>query len=169
MNIRRECDSIEKRLNMDKHALNYENIEKYFRFQSEVDQIINGVESFLEDHKEWFDDYPLLVNPYAFALAVRHQESGRTGLEFGVMNQAARVDLRTQLLWFMYTLRNDTKRYYDDTLINVGGRKRDDFGNDFLSYFAAKYCPIGAANDPTNLNIHWEPNVRRFYSLYKQK
>ena len=33
---------------------------------------------------------------------------------------------------------------------------------DFLSFLASRYCPIGAENDPTNLNRHWIKNVRFF-------
>lgn len=30
---------------------------------------------------------------------------------------------------------------------------------DFLDYLRDRYAPLGAANDPTNLNVHWLPNV----------
>jgi hypothetical protein len=30
---------------------------------------------------------------------------------------------------------------------------------DFLTYLASKYCPVGAANDPTGLNKNWLKNV----------
>ena len=32
----------------------------------------------------------------------------------------------------------------------------------FLSFLAARYAPIGAENDPKNLNAHWLKNVRFF-------
>ncbi len=33
----------------------------------------------------------------------------------------------------------------------------------FLAYLGGKYCPVGATNDPNNLNINWTRNV--FYWL----
>ena len=44
--------------------------------------------------------------------------------------------------------------------------KRRDFlaagcpGGDFLAYFASKWAPRGATNDPHDLNANWLPNVR---------
>jgi hypothetical protein len=32
----------------------------------------------------------------------------------------------------------------------------------FLNYLASKYAPIGAGNDPTNLNRNWLKNVSHF-------
>ena len=32
----------------------------------------------------------------------------------------------------------------------------------FLHYLASKYAPIGANNDPRNLNNHWEKNVKYY-------
>lgn len=33
---------------------------------------------------------------------------------------------------------------------------------DFILYLSRSYCPIGAKNDPTGLNVHWVKNVRYF-------
>lgn len=33
---------------------------------------------------------------------------------------------------------------------------------DFISYLGARYCPVGAKNDPKGLNKNWIKNVRRF-------
>lgn len=35
---------------------------------------------------------------------------------------------------------------------------------DFLAYLQGRYCPIGAANDPTGLNKNWLSNVKQIYS-----
>lgn len=32
----------------------------------------------------------------------------------------------------------------------------------FIDYLASRYAPIGAENDPTNLNRHWKKNVLFF-------
>lgn len=36
--------------------------------------------------------------------------------------------------------------------------------NGFLTFLAARYAAIGAANDPTNLNKNWLRNVTKFYN-----
>lgn len=36
---------------------------------------------------------------------------------------------------------------------------------DFISFLAKSYCPIGAKNDPTGLNKNWVSNVKRFYNV----
>ncbi len=37
----------------------------------------------------------------------------------------------------------------------------------FISYLSKTYCPIGAANDPKNLNSNWVKNVTFFYNKSK--
>jgi hypothetical protein len=37
---------------------------------------------------------------------------------------------------------------------------------DFVTFLGSRYCPVGAKNDPTGLNINWTQNVRWF--LYHQ-
>ena len=38
-----------------------------------------------------------------------------------------------------------------------------DGSGDFIVFLGSRYCPIGAANDPTGLNKNWVKNVRYFY------
>ena len=33
---------------------------------------------------------------------------------------------------------------------------------DYLEFLASRYCPIGAPDDPTGLNVNWLKNVRYF-------
>ena len=35
---------------------------------------------------------------------------------------------------------------------------------DFIHFLSLTYCPIGASNDPSGLNIHWERNVKSLYT-----
>lgn len=35
--------------------------------------------------------------------------------------------------------------------------------SDFIVYLSKTYCPIGAKNDPTGLNVNWVKNVRYYY------
>jgi len=34
---------------------------------------------------------------------------------------------------------------------------------DFIHFLSLTYCPINAKNDPLNLNVHWEKNVKYYY------
>lgn len=40
---------------------------------------------------------------------------------------------------------------------------------DFISFLGSRYCPIGASNDPHNLNKNWVSNVKYFYLTNKSK
>jgi len=53
------------------------------------------------------------------------------------------------------TIRNNRKRYKD-----YGHKKYDTY----LKFLASRYAPIGAENDPTNLNENWLKNVKYFLS-----
>lgn len=48
---------------------------------------------------------------------------------------------------------------------------RDWNGNgDFIAFLGNRYCPVGAANDPTSLNRNWIHNVKSFLPAeYKNK
>ena len=35
---------------------------------------------------------------------------------------------------------------------------------DFISFLGSRYCPVGASNDPTGLNVNWIKNVTYFYN-----
>lgn len=144
--------------------VNMENVRIHFKFLDEIETIFNVVEAYLETYKNTLNQYPLLVNPYAFMLAVRMCEQGKKGREFGVLAQGAiDTDLETQAEWTMSTLVKDNKRWHTDTLAN--GKKKSDYTG-FIFYFADKWCPIGADNDPNNLNQNWLPNFQKYYSLF---
>lgn len=38
------------------------------------------------------------------------------------------------------------------------------FAETFIRFLAARWAPIGADNDPTNLNVHWAKNVLAIYA-----
>lgn len=54
---------------------------------------------------------------------------------------------------FVSLLKN---RYFDKGLITI-------------ETIGAVYCPIGASNDPTGVNVHWIPNVTKYYNNYLNK
>ncbi len=51
------------------------------------------------------------------------------------------------------TIRNNRKRYEE------WGHKKFDT---YLQFLSSRYAPIGAENDPTNLNQYWLGNVKSF-------
>jgi hypothetical protein len=58
------------------------------------------------------------------------------------------------------TIRNNRKRYAD-----YGYKQYDTY----LEFLASRYAPIGASNDPTNLNKNWLKNVKYFLLDKKTK
>jgi len=40
--------------------------------------------------------------------------------------------------------------------------RRSGLKTPFLAFLGASYCPVGALNDPHNLNINWQRNVLYF-------
>ena len=38
--------------------------------------------------------------------------------------------------------------------------------NDFITFLGSRYAPVGADNDPHNLNAHWVRNVKFFYNQF---
>lgn len=150
-----------KRKESREYPINAEAVRRFFKFPNEVSFILRKVDGFVGAHP----DVEIPVNPYAFALAVRQQEAGRPGLEFGVMHpDALDTDLETQLEWFLATLLRDAMRWNGGFLWM--GWKKEEF-KDFIEYFARKYAPVGAENDPQGLNRFWEQNVRYYYNLFK--
>lgn len=57
------------------------------------------------------------------------------------------------------TIRNNRKRYAD------WGYK---LFPTYLEFLASRYAPIGASNDPKNLNVNWLKNVRWFLKNEKK-
>lgn len=94
------------------------------------------------------NEYNLNKEETALLFAIRKAENGKTPKEFGVLNkQAMRFkdpvkSLECQARWCAGTIK---KRYKGD-----------------LEAFGARYCPVGAENDPTGLNKNWVKNVKNF-------
>lgn len=61
---------------------------------------------------------------------------------------------------------------YNDGLngfVNLLKNRYFDKGLDTIEKIGAVYCPVGASNDPTGVNVHWIPNVTKFYNEYLSK
>lgn len=42
-------------------------------------------------------------------------------------------------------------------------------GLNTIEQIGAKYCPVGATNDPLGVNVYWVPNVTKYYNEYVSK
>lgn len=123
-----------------------------------TDEYVAKYENIVERHK--------YINLYALMLAVRRQENGRPGLEFGVM-AAKDTDLEEQARWAIVTFIKNIQRWER----KEGGWKTK-FTNpeqDYIAFLGNRWCPVGAANDPLGLNKYWIPNVQQLYKLYKKE
>lgn len=78
-------------------------------------------------------------------MCVRVAENGREGREYGVLTPQAmnRFDDGSQLIQARWAAGTIKKRLPNSTHIKE---------------FASRWCPIGAKNDPNNLNKHWVGN-----------
>ena len=50
-----------------------------------------------------------------------------------------------------------------DPWTGEGGSRRYCYSSDFVARLGSHWAPIGAANDPRNLNLNWVPNVLAAY------
>ena len=83
--------------------------------------------------------------------AIRYSENGGKGREYGIIHKRCPKTYRDQAGWCAATVQKDYDRW-----IKAGSKGR------FLVYLGAKYCPVGAKNDPNGLNKYWVKNVTKF-------
>ncbi len=129
----------------DKEELHLES----FSFPDEIPTIMKIAREYFDNGKL---EYP--VNPYALLFAIREAEKGRKGFEFGIII-AKNTDLETQCRYACETIVNNVKRFH-----------RQIGENDFITFLGSRYAPVGADNDPHNLNAHWVRNVKFFYNQF---
>lgn len=120
----------------------------------------------------WSIEYPQIeqaaanygVDPY-FIAAIRHAENGAAGLEFG--DEAARGGTYwAQLIGACATVRNKLVEYIGNPfdLAQSGPVKRLVYSKGFIAWFANKYAPVGAVNDPNGVNVNWPNNAMLAYA-----
>lgn len=56
-----------------------------------------------------------------------------------------------------------------DHFVNILKNYYFDKGLTTIEQIGAKYCPVGAKNDPKGLNVNWVPSVTSIYNSYTQK
>lgn len=119
----------------------------------------------------WSIEYPQIeqaaamygVDPF-FIAAIRHAENGGPGLEYG--DEYARGGTYfAQLSGACATLRNRLSEYIGNPfdVLQSGPVKRLIYRKAFIVWFASKYAPIDAGNDPDGLNKNWPGNAMLAY------
>jgi hypothetical protein len=103
-----------------------------------------------------------------FVGAIRKSENGRSGREFGVLTPGVNT-YKTQLDVTCKTIRTLLLTYTVNPFVvgkSVLGFRRLMYSPQFIAKFAARWAPIGAKNDPKNLNSNWVRNVTTWYSEF---
>lgn len=148
--------------------LNWFNLWKLSKekFWKEYPLILAITDEYVEKYKSTVEKHKY-INLYALMLAVRKQENGREGLEFGVI-AAKDTDLEEQARWAVVTFLKNEERW--ERAMREGNWKPQ-YQNrelDYITYLGNRWAPVGASNDPAGLNKYWIPNVQRLYLLYKR-
>ena len=89
--------------------------------------------------------------------AIRFAENGGKGREYGILHPRVKPTYRSQAGWCAATVQKNFDRW------TKAGSK-----GDFITFLGNRYCPVGAENDPTGLNKHWQKNVRKLISRLKK-
>jgi len=102
--------------------------------------------------------------------AIRYQENGRAGLEYGCMSEYAKDrGYRKQAGECALTVQYNYDRYLNGGCRIAGCFHKDGTPGDttgYIAYLGHVYCPLGAKNDPMNLNVHWISGVTSFYNTF---
>jgi len=90
--------------------------------------------------------------------SIRYSENGGKGKEYGILHPRVKPTYRSQAGWCSATVQKNFDRW-----INKGAK------GSFIDFLGARYCPIGADNDPDGLNKYWIRNVRFYYLKFTEK
>ena len=126
------------------------------KYHQEIPLILAIVDEYVEKFDSIVFRNPK-INLYALSLAVRKQENGPPGLEFGVM-AAKGTDLEEQARWAVCTFIRNIQRWERT--------KNDGTIESYIKFLGGRWAPIRASNDPNNLNRFWIGNVTRLYREY---
>lgn len=96
-------------------------------------------------------------------IAIRCAEQGGPQREMGILDKRANT-FEKQVRWCRNTIINNVKRYEDKHQKSAYTHDKSLFTIEYLFFLASKYAPLGAANDPKDLNKNWLSNVRLFHA-----
>ena len=97
------------------------------------------------------------VNPMLVAAIMRHETGNGTSQAVKMLNNPGGLMGNNGLMRF-----NSLEAGIEKMII-VLKEYYIDQGLTTIEQIQKKYCPVGASNDPTNLNVHWLPNVTKTY------
>lgn len=97
------------------------------------------------------------VNPMLVAAIARHETGNGTSQAVKTLNNPGGLMGNNGLMRF-----NSLESGIEKMII-VLKEYYIDQGLTTIEQIQKKYCPVGASNDPTNLNVHWLPNVTKTY------
>jgi hypothetical protein len=97
-----------------------------------------------------------------FLEAIRRVENGGPGREFGVVSVSAPT-YQDQARVAAETVRRNVERF-EQTGKSAVDLASGRYTEEFVRFFSSRYAPVGAANDPTNLNRYHARNLIRLYA-----
>lgn len=102
------------------------------------------------------------IDPKLFAAVIAHETgSGTSNAIINYNNPAGIMDPKTK--WTKLKRFGTLSEGLDYSAKNLK-RRLDQTGGD-MDKLAAVYAPVGAENDPNNLNAYWKSGVSKFYNL----
>ena len=141
-------------------GLNWSNVWKFSKpkFWMEIPLIFAIVDEYTKKFQSIVSRHES-INLYALSLAIRKQEDGPPGLEFGVM-AAKGTDIEEQTRWAVCTEIKNIQRWERATAgVTI---------ESYIKFLGSRYAPISAENDPTSLNRFWIDNVTKLYKEYSK-
>jgi len=87
--------------------------------------------------------------------AIRYAENGGKGKEYGILHPRVKPTYRSQAGWCAATVQKNYDRW-----VKAGSK------GEYIKFLGARYCPVGAKNDPNGLNKHWIKNVTKFQKRF---
>lgn len=95
--------------------------------------------------------------PYLQCAIIIHETGNGTSKALKQKNNVGGIFQGSHLKWYesidasIWDMAWRIKKYYVDE------------GRTTIESFGAKYCPVGAKNDPTGINKYWVPSVNKYY------
>ena len=120
---------------------------------------------------DWATEWPAIVNAARakfvdarFVRAIREQENGAPGKEFGVLSVPA-PDYDSQLSICCTTVAHLSYRFdtVDPPVLDYEPGVGAYYATAFIAYFGGVWAPMKAPNDPGGLNANWINNVTKIY------
>lgn len=130
-----------------------------FNGQKVIAAIRNNLGGKLKQHAEFIynTSKKQSVNPMLVAAIAKHETGNGTSSAIISLNNPGGLMGNNGLMKFN-TLQDGLNK-----MIIVLKEYYIDQGLTTIEQIQKKYCPVGASNDPTNLNVHWLPAVTKTY------